>query len=192
MNVDWFQPFSHVSDSIGALYLVILNLPRQERYKKENMILVGVIPGPKEPSLNINSYLAPLVHELNEFYIGVTLPCICQDGKSYQSVLIRLCLICVACDMPALRKVCGFLSFNALQGCTRCLKTFPTKEFGEKPDFSGYNRTLWPVRDLAIHRQKCSEYVNCNTKSAQKAIEKELGIRYSVLIELPYFNPIMV
>ena len=56
MNVDWFQPFSHVADSIGAIYLVILNLPRQERYKKENMLLAGIIPGPKEPSLNINSY----------------------------------------------------------------------------------------------------------------------------------------
>ena len=49
LNVDWFQPFSHVTDSVGALYMVILNLPRELRYKRENMILVGIIPGPREP-----------------------------------------------------------------------------------------------------------------------------------------------
>ena len=27
LNVNWFQPFSHVTDSVGALYLVLLNLP---------------------------------------------------------------------------------------------------------------------------------------------------------------------
>ena len=55
LNVDWFQPYTHVTDSVGVLYLVILNLPRDERYKFENMLLVGIIPGPHEPSLNINS-----------------------------------------------------------------------------------------------------------------------------------------
>ena len=46
-NVDWFQPYSHVTDSVGAMYLVVLNLPREERYKRENMLMVGIIPGPK-------------------------------------------------------------------------------------------------------------------------------------------------
>lgn len=73
LNIDWFQSFTHVCDSIGAIYLIIQNLPRKDRYKWENMILVGVIPGPKEPSLHINSYLLPLVNELLEFYSGVSL-----------------------------------------------------------------------------------------------------------------------
>lgn len=51
MNIDWFSPFSRTKTSIGAIYLVIVNLPREERFKKENMILVGVIPGPKEPDV---------------------------------------------------------------------------------------------------------------------------------------------
>ena len=44
LNFDFFQPFSRTQYSIGALYLVILNLPRQERYKVENIIIVGIIP----------------------------------------------------------------------------------------------------------------------------------------------------
>lgn len=33
-----------------------MNLPRSERFKPQNVILVGVIPGPHELRLNINSY----------------------------------------------------------------------------------------------------------------------------------------
>ena len=73
MNVDWFQLFTHVCDSVGAIYLVILNLPRSQRYKWENMILVGLIPGPKEPKYTINSYLYPLVDELLQFWHGIQL-----------------------------------------------------------------------------------------------------------------------
>ena len=53
MNVDWFNPFIHTLHSEGAIYLSILNLPHQERFLQEN---VGVIPGPKEPPLHINSF----------------------------------------------------------------------------------------------------------------------------------------
>lgn len=51
LNVDWFNPFKHTQHSEGAIYLSVLNLPRNERFLQENVILVGVIPGPKEPPL---------------------------------------------------------------------------------------------------------------------------------------------
>ena len=48
-NVDWFQHFKHTKHSIGVLYLAIQNLPRKDRFLTENIIIVGVIPGPHEP-----------------------------------------------------------------------------------------------------------------------------------------------
>ena len=51
LNIDWFQPFEHTVFSVGVVFLVLLNLPRSERFKRENVILYGVIPGPSEPSL---------------------------------------------------------------------------------------------------------------------------------------------
>ena len=30
LNLDWFQPFTHVEYSVGAIYLAIQNLPRSE------------------------------------------------------------------------------------------------------------------------------------------------------------------
>ena len=38
LNVDWYQPFKHSPYSIGVIYLVLLNLPRAMRFKKENFL----------------------------------------------------------------------------------------------------------------------------------------------------------
>ena len=54
---------------------MILNLPRTLRFKEKYSVLLGVIPGPKEPSLTINSYLAPLVQELDLLSNGIWLKC---------------------------------------------------------------------------------------------------------------------
>ena len=64
VNVDCMQPFKHTTYSIGVIYLVLTKLPRAERFKKDNVILVGVIPGPSEAPITINTYLSPLVDEL--------------------------------------------------------------------------------------------------------------------------------
>ena len=46
MNVDWFQTFKHIAYSVGVIYAVIINLPRAMRYKEENVMIIGIIPGP--------------------------------------------------------------------------------------------------------------------------------------------------
>ena len=48
LNIDWFQPFDHTQYSMGAMYLAIDNLTRTERFKVQNVIIVGCIPGPTE------------------------------------------------------------------------------------------------------------------------------------------------
>ena len=106
LNVDWFQPFKHLSSSsVDGIYLVILNLLRTERSKRKNVILVGIIPNmKKEPPTN--NFLKPMVDELNEAW---------NIGFNVKSVLtnkvegFHVALICVGCDIPACRKICGFL-----------------------------------------------------------------------------------
>ena len=60
IKVDWFQSFQNVQHSVGVIYLIV-NLPREVRFWQGNVIVVGVIPGPSEPSLNINTFLALLL-----------------------------------------------------------------------------------------------------------------------------------
>ena len=109
--MDWFQPFENSDHSEGAIYLSILNLPLEERIKWENTIVVGIIPGPKEPSLDINSFLKPIVDELISLWEdGIILM---ENGFQY---LYRVALLCISNDIPATRKCCGFLSYTARKG----------------------------------------------------------------------------
>ena len=121
LNVDWFQPFLHTQYSVVAMYLTIKNLPRSIHCKEENVILVGVMPGPSEPELAMNSYLSPLVEELKQGWEkGFT----ATTSQGVQ-VTIRIALACIACDIPASRKVCGFLGHHASLACNKCFKKIP-------------------------------------------------------------------
>jgi len=95
LKVDWFQPFKLARYSVSVICLVVMNLPRNERFKIENVILVSVIPGPHEPSGNINTYLSPLVDKLLVLW----------EGWRVGSEILEGVLLCVALDLPAARKV---------------------------------------------------------------------------------------
>ena len=69
INIDWFQPYKHLTYSVGAIYLSVFNLPRTDWYKIKNRCLIGIIPGPSEPKLTVNSYVAPLVKDLLFFWM---------------------------------------------------------------------------------------------------------------------------
>lgn len=185
LNVDWFEPFERGVYAVGVVYLTLQNLPREVRYSTDMVILVGIIPGPKEPKLNINSYLTPLVQELQEAW---------NEGFSLVSpqnmhITVRLALSCVSCDIPASRKVCGFLGHNAALGCNKCLKKFDVP-FGSRANYSGYDRASWVRRTKEDHHKRVKEVIQQKTKTAIESVESKNGVRYSVLLCLPYFDPI--
>ena len=51
------------------------------------MIIVGIIPGSKEPKGDINSFLKPLVDELIGFWDGVIFEDSCLPGGIYVKAL---------------------------------------------------------------------------------------------------------
>ena len=118
LNLDWFQPFDGTNHSTGVLYAAICNLPRDIRFKRENLLIISILPGPNEVSLHkINHYLAPMVDELESLWSGMTLNRTYEYREGRQ---IRAALILVSCDIPAARKICGHIS--ALAACHRCEK----------------------------------------------------------------------
>ena len=87
------------------------------------------------------------------------------------NVIVKGALLCVACDIPASRKVCGFLGHNANLGCSKCLKRFPGG-FGSK-DYSGFDRTLWPERTLSEHKVNVMRIRQCTTKTERDKLQTE-------------------
>ena len=61
LNVDFFQPYKQVHESYGVLYLTIMNLPGAERFKQQNVLIVGLIPAFDRDPDTLNSFLKPLV-----------------------------------------------------------------------------------------------------------------------------------
>lgn len=116
LNVDLVPTF--YSHTILQLVLSI-NIPCNQWYKDENIIQVEIIPESTEPSLTMNSYLAPLVQELEQAWdTGLVV----KTGSNLST--IRSALSCVACDIPASQEVCGFLGHNATYGGNKCYKKF--------------------------------------------------------------------
>ena len=62
----------------------------------------------------------------------------------------------------------------------RCQKFFPGG-FGKK-DCSGFDRSMWPPRSLAVHRSMCTKLKKCTTTAAVEQLQTETGIKYSALI----------
>src|SRR6266480_3594473 len=186
INLDWFQPFDSASYSTGAIYGVICNLPREVRFKKENMLILALLPGSDEVKLHkINHYLVPIVDELLEFWNGFDLP---PSENHSEGKKIHLAVICCANDIPAARKLCGHIS--ALAGCHRCYKRANIVgrklNYGEFDDMSEWFQD-W---DLKEHHTNAEAWWHCKSKDERRNHVSTTLVRWSEMLRLPYFNPI--
>ena len=76
---------------IWSLVLIINNLPPEERFKRENLLVLGLIPGPQQPK-DIDSFLRPLVNELKRLEVGI--PMVYNGAtKDYFQLHAYVCLI---------------------------------------------------------------------------------------------------
>ena len=71
LSTDGFGPFKQCNKTAWPLIIFNYNLPPKEQFKKENIISLRTIPGPKKPS-DMDSFLWPLVQELLQLMIGVS------------------------------------------------------------------------------------------------------------------------
>ena len=182
INLDWFQPFKSAVYSCEAIYGVICNLPRDIRFKRENMLTLALLPGPNEVKLDkINHYLAPIIDELLELWDGFNLP---TAGKN-----VRLAVICCSNDIPAARKLCGHAS--ALAGCHRCYKR-ANREEGRKSNFSGFEdmNDWFIMKDPVEHRRNAMIWKHQLTKEDRNQHVKRTLVRWSEMLCLPYLDPI--
>ena len=158
-------------------------LPRSQRFKFENVILGGIIPSlESEPKLH--TFLDPCVDELNGLSKGILL------STSLSPVPLRVvaALLCVTADIPATRKVCGFVGHSANRACSKCFKFFPGG-FREKKDFSGFQqRSSWPKRDGVSHKRNCERLKAAKSQSEYGRLSSLYGVHHSALCKLEYFD----
>jgi Transposase family tnp2 len=187
LSVDWFNPFHNKISgkvaSTGVVVMSCLNLPPSERYLEENLYVVALLPG-REQGPDINPSLKPLVDDLLRYWHkGVTFIGI---PSTKAAILVRCALVQLVCDLPAARKVAGFLHHSATHPCSICLTT--------KKDILHVDPLL--QREFFDHMANALQYKDRLTKHGTKAAEKLLegknphAVRWSVLNDLPYWDPI--
>lgn len=95
-STDGVRLFKTGTFSAWPLLLLNLNLRPEIRFKQENVILVGLIPGPREPK-DTNSFFRPLIDEFKVLSQGVE----ASDGSSKERFKLRAYITLVGGDMPA-------------------------------------------------------------------------------------------
>ena len=110
---DGANPFhvNRVQNSMCPLIMSLLNLPRHP-YQFSNILLVGIIPGPKEPQ-NMNIYLDILVDELLELNTCI------YDAHLGEVFDLNVRILYVL-DYPGIGNSFHTLGSGAYQGCLWC------------------------------------------------------------------------
>ena len=72
----------------------------------------------------------------------------------------------------------------------QCFKEFPRASFGDKPDFSGFDRESWEQQSNEDHRASAEKVCQAKTPSDAQKFASSSGAHYSVLFQLPYYDAI--
>jgi len=169
--------------SSTGIWLVLLNLPPHLRYLPENVFLVGSIPGPGKPATDdINHYLEVLVKDLLEFWdpgIFFSHTFNHHDGKLFQAMLVPL-----VTDMLGAYQILGLPGVaTAHYFCTFCDLDIN--------DLDVLDPAEWPAKDIDHIRHVAGMYKHAPNEERQQAIFQAFGLQWSMLLDLPYWNPIL-
>lgn len=111
---DGIPIFKSSKFSIWPVYFVINELPYQERFKKENIILVGLWFGDEKPEPNM--YLLPIYNEVIELRNGIEI----ETPDIQNPINVKAWIICGTCDLPAKALFLNMKQYNGKFGCHKC------------------------------------------------------------------------
>lgn len=115
LSTDGFAPFQRRKTTTWPLILFNYNLPREICFRKDYIICLGMVPGPKKPK-DFDSFLWLLVEELLKLAAGVQ----AFDSLQAKLFVLRAYLIIVAGDIPAISMVMQIKGHNGYSPCQTC------------------------------------------------------------------------
>lgn len=183
MAIDWFlvdeAKVGRTKRSVGGIYACCQNLPFHLRYLKENMCLVGIIPGPKKThAQTLNHFLDKIVDDFVHLYNGT------WYTKTHQYPTGRLAygmLGPVISDLDAARIIGGFTHHQHRRLCHCC--------HIERADIRNFNPGTFVPRTSKEHKDAARRWEKATSDSAKKAIYDATGVFWTPLQRLGYWDP---
>lgn len=185
LHVDFFNPegmnLHGANTSCGIISMACLNLPSEIRYKPENMYIAGIIPGPKQPSLEkLNHYIRPLVDDMVDAWErGIKFS---KTARYATGRLTRSAIALAVCDLPAARHLASLAGIGSHFYCSAC-KCYHKTTYG-RVDFE-----TWEPRDKETLREFAERWRDAETSFERERLFKSHGVRYSEMWRLPYWDP---
>ncbi|CAE7076308.1 unnamed protein product [Rhizoctonia solani] len=115
LSSDGFGPFKSRKKTCWPLIAFNYNLEPAIRFRLENLLCLGVIPGPHAPK-DIGSFLQPFIDELQDLARGVP----ALDSRHNRPFALRAYLIACFGDMPAVAKLMYMKGHNGKRPCRAC------------------------------------------------------------------------
>lgn len=113
LSTDGVQNVRQKSSSVWPILLTVLNYPPELRAR--NMMIVGLIPGPREPAV-FSSFFDSLLVDLRRLAEGVQ----AYDGHRQEHFVLQAHLMVVTGDMPAISKMMAMKGSNGVSPCRFC------------------------------------------------------------------------
>nr|XP_021842429.1 uncharacterized protein LOC110782571 [Spinacia oleracea] len=124
---DGFNPFGEKRSTYSTwpVILAAYNLPPWLCMKKEYLMLSMIIPGPKSPGNDIDTYLQPLIDDLKELWeVGVPT----YDAYKKETFQLHASLLWTINDFPAYGNLSGWCVYGK-NACPCCIKDTWSKRY---------------------------------------------------------------
>jgi hypothetical protein len=190
LSTDGFCPFKRRKLTCWPLLLFNYNLPPDVRTHLNNLICVGIIPGPSAPK-DMNSFLLPLVDELIELAKGVKT----IDVLEGEYFILCAHLLHGFGDIPAVAKLMEFLGHNGIFACRFCgIEGVSGRTTGggchiycplHRPGGNSYDPLNLPLRNHDEILRQGQSVLSAKSKTARKRLATSTGVKgISVLARL--------
>jgi hypothetical protein len=189
LSTDGFAPFKKRKSTAWPLIIFNYNLPPDIRFHLNNILALGVIPGPRKPH-DADSFLWPLLKELYKLAIGVR----AFDILSGKLFPLRAFLIVVFGDIPAVSMLMRMKGHNGISPCRMCevvglrvpgsraTTHYVPLDRSNYPNLSptdirAYDPDNLPLRSHMRLLEQANEVQNAPTNGEAERLAKQYGIK---------------
>lgn len=192
LSTDGLCPFKKRKQSCWPILIYNLNLAPDIRFKLENLICLGVIPGPKAVK-DIETFLYPLVEELFELMHGVA----AYDADKDEMFVLCAFLILAFGDIPAIAKLMSMKGHNGKVPCRACeiiairspnsqnsAHYTPLHRSRSSEPSQPYDPLHLPLRTHACMMSQARKVINARSNAEEKRLATLYGIKRVPLLSL--------